>query len=108
MNTIDDGGEQMNISKYESIYKIRLQTLTLREILIFTSLTKCKNSVDILKVVMDQVFPESFYRSSLDFEGANMISLLTFDSRSMKVLLENEYIDDYMQEGFPLIYTNKF
>jgi hypothetical protein len=83
----DDNDDSTNVSKFETLYSIRMQMLSLREIMIFSSLTKCKSSRDILNVVQDNIFPASFYKSSLDFEGANMLSLLTFDSRSMHFLL---------------------
>jgi hypothetical protein len=48
-----------------------------------------------------------FYKSFLELNGANMVSMLAFDSRSMKVLLDEKTNKDYFKEEFPIFYRNK-
>lgn len=43
----------------------------------------------------------------MDFDGGNMVSILAFESRSIKFLLNDELVSKVMKDGFPLIYRNK-
>lgn len=47
-----------------------------------------------------------FFKSFLEFDGANMVSILSFDSRSMSSLL-SESNSRFFTEEYPLIYKNK-
>lgn len=47
-----------------------------------------------------------FFKSFLEFDGANMVSILSFDSRSMKVLLDDAN-KEFFQSEFPVFYRNK-
>lgn len=59
-----------------------------------------------MDLVNDQPDPRTFYSAFLELEGANMLSILSFDSRTMKYLL-NEQFDDHFNSKFPLFYKNK-
>jgi len=59
-----------------------------------------------VQVVQDQPTPLCFYKSALEFEEMNMVSILSFDSRSMKNLLENDYIEE-IDKNQPIFYRNK-
>ena len=73
---------------FESIYKIKVYKPTLRELLIFNSFYVCSTQSEILQLVKLQPNPSLFYKSLLEFDCQNMVSILSFDSRSMKVLLD--------------------
>ena len=47
-----------------------------------------------------------FFKSFLELDGANMVSILSFDSRSMKCLLD-DINQEYFSSEFPLFYKNK-
>ena len=47
-----------------------------------------------------------FYKSLLELDGANMVSILSFDSRSMECLLGENHAEHFNDE-FPLIYKTK-
>ena len=47
-----------------------------------------------------------FYKSLLELDGANMISILSFDSRSMECLLDDNH-SKFFTDEFPLIYKTK-
>jgi len=66
----------------------------------------CNTQSDILKLVMDQPKPAVFYKSFLELDGSNMVSILSFDSRSMKVLLADRN-KEFFQSDFPIFYKNK-
>jgi len=48
-----------------------------------------------------------FYKSFLELNGANMVSILAFDNKSMKILLDEKTNKDYFSEEFPIFYKNK-
>ena len=78
----------------------------MRELLLFQSLFVCKTQSDIVELVQDQPHPAVFYKSFLEFDGANMTSILSFDSRSMGALLADCH-SEYFSEKFPIFYRNK-
>jgi hypothetical protein len=51
--------------------------------------------------------PQVFFKSFLEFDISNLVSLLSFDSRSMKHLLKDEF-GSYFDPHHPMIYKNKF
>ena len=55
---------------------------------------------------MSQNDPSVFYKSFLELDGSNMVSILSFDSRSMKYILD-EKNDSYFSAEFPLFYKNR-
>ena len=50
--------------------------------------------------------PTVFFKSFLEFNGANLVSILTFDSNSLKALLDDKH-SEHFDNKFPLFYTNK-
>jgi hypothetical protein len=51
--------------------------------------------------------PSVFFKSFLEFDASNLVSLLSFDSRAMKHLLQDDF-SNYFDPKYPLIYKNKF
>jgi hypothetical protein len=52
--------------------------------------------------------PKIFFKSLFEFDEANLVSILAFDSRSVSFLLEEEDHEQYFDEKHPLFYKNKF
>ena len=48
-----------------------------------------------------------FYKSFLEFDGANMTSILSFDSRSMSHLLNEDVGGELFSKDYPIFYRNK-
>jgi len=71
------------------------------------SLYLATTQTKIVELVEDQALPQLFYKSFLEFDCANIASLLSFDSRSMESLL-NERHEAVFSEEFPIFYKNKF
>lgn len=46
-----------------------------------------KNNSEVVTLVQKQPNPSFFYKTFLELDGANMTSILAFDSGSMSVLL---------------------
>ena len=74
--------------------------------MLFQSLNVCKTTSKIIDLVNDQPYPVVFYNAYLELDGANMASILSFDSRSMSYLLSDDF-DDYFTEEYPIFYKNK-
>jgi len=50
--------------------------------------------------------PKFFYKSFLEFDGANLLSMLSFDSGSVEALLHEDN-EKYFDPLYPVIYKNK-
>lgn len=82
---------------YGNVYKVKIHEVTLRELLCLQSFYLCKTSSDIVNLVKMQPNPTFFYKTFLELDGANMVSILAFDSGSMKQLL-GEHNSQYFSE----------
>ena len=85
---------------------MKLHELTLRELMLFMSLYVCKTQSEIVDIVNDQPNPSVFYKSCFELDGSNMVSILSFDSRSMSYLL-NDQFKSFFSFEYPLFYKNK-
>jgi hypothetical protein len=47
-----------------------------------------------------------FYKSFLELDGTNIVSILAFDSRSMAYILDEKFVD-FFDKDYPLFYKNK-
>ena len=57
-------------------------------------------------MVMDQPDPRVFFKTFLELDGTNMVTILSFDSRSMSALLNEDY-SNYFTPEYPLFYKSK-
>ena len=80
--------------------------MTLRELLLFNSLYLTASNKGIIDIVKDQPTPKLFYKSFLEFDGSNMVSILSFDSRSMEYMLQDEFKEHFSIES-PIFYRTK-
>ena len=62
---------------------------------------------DIYEFVQDQPNPQIFFKSCFELDFANLLSILSFDSRSMEYLLDEEHEEYFSDPQFPLFYRNK-
>ena len=62
---------------------------------------------DIYEFVQDQPNPQIFFKSCFELDFANLVSILSFDSRSMEYLLDEEHEEYFSDPQFPLFYRNK-
>ena len=81
--------------------------MDMRDLLLLQSIFFLENSPDIVKIVQMQGNPTIFYKSFLELERRNMLSLLAFDSNSIKTLLCN-CNTQYFREDFPIFYRSRF
>ena len=85
---------------------MKINNPTLRELLILNSLYYCSTQTEILDIVNDQPNPSIFYKSLLELDGSNMVSIMSFDSNSMEFLLDGKF-KEFFSEKYPLFYNNK-
>ena len=51
--------------------------------------------------------PIVFYKSFLELEKSNLLSILAFDSRAVEILLEEENVSQIEYKDFPIFYKTK-
>jgi len=61
-----------------------------------------------MAIVEDQPSPELFFKTFLELDGSNMVSQLSFDSRSLSHLLDESKFKSYFNSKYPIFYKNKF
>jgi hypothetical protein len=93
-------------TKFIDIYKIRINQLTLRELMFMQSIYSSKTQSDIEKLVLDQPTPSIFYKISLDLGIKSLINYISFDSKSMRSLLSEDN-SAYFNSEFPLFFKNE-
>jgi hypothetical protein len=74
--------------------------------LIFKSIFYSKTSDAISEIVRSQPNPSVFYKSFLELNGSNFVSMLSFDTRSMTFLLGDKF-KSYFSNNYPIFYQNK-
>jgi hypothetical protein len=74
--------------------------------MILQAIYLCKTQQEIENIVRKQPNPKFFYKSFLEFDGANLLSMLSFDSGSIEALLNDEN-EKFFDPLYPIIYKNK-
>ena len=95
-----------NETVFKDLYKVKIHSITLRELLLLQSIYVCNTQTDIVNLVKDQPKPTLFFKTFLELNGTNMTSILAFDSRSLSILLsdDNKHLFD---DIYPIFYKNK-
>lgn len=63
--------------------------MTLIETIFIQGIFACKTMPDIIKLIFLQPDPSLFFKSFIELDNANMVSLLSFDSRCVNRLLSD-------------------
>ena len=98
------GKDSQNI--YEELYKIKIHEITLRELLILQSIYVTNTSSEIMELIKMQPNPKFFYKTFLELDCSNMVSILAFDSKSIQNLLADSNSHLFNPE-YPIIYKVK-
>jgi len=75
---------------FEDIYSIRVVRSDIRDLLLLSSIYHCATVYDIEYLVEAQRRADVFYHTYLELDRRNLVSILAFDSRCMRTLLERE------------------
>ena len=98
-----EAGDQTH---FQDIYGIKTFTPSLRELLLMNSIYYCQTQSQIVDIVNDQPNPTIFYKSLLELDNSNMVSMLSFDSRSMEFLLDDGF-GEHFSARYPIFFKNK-
>lgn len=79
-----------NLNHYDDIYKIKLYEVSLMELLILLSFYVTKNQSEVNHLIKLQPNPTFFYKTFLELDCSNFVSILSFDSQSMAQLLSSK------------------
>jgi hypothetical protein len=88
---------------FDDIYKIKVQNMSLMELLLFQSIFACKQQADIVSLIEAQPVPKVFYKSYDEIGFSNMVTVLSFDSRPIQNLLSGDK-SHLISTKYPLIY----
>ena len=80
--------------------------MNIRELLVLQSFYHCTTQNEIVKLIEMQGAPKIFYQSFLELERRNMVSILAFDSKTIKFLLDEQF-KDYFNSEYPIFYINR-
>lgn len=81
--------------------------MSLNELLLFQGIFSCSSQSEVSKLIEEQPTFDVFYKSFLELDMANMVSILSFDSRSIKILLDDTKREANRQnfsKDVPIIY----
>lgn len=84
-------GVVKNETFYDTVYNIKIEEPTLRELLILQSLYVCQSQSEIVELIKLQPNPKLFFKTLLELDGSNMTSILASDSKSMAILLADQH-----------------
>jgi hypothetical protein len=93
-------------TKFDNIFKIKIQEITLRELMLVQSIYTCKTQTDIEKLIIDQPGPQIFFKVFLELGLKSLVSYLAFDAKSIKQLL-GEHNKKHFSSEFPVFYKNR-
>lgn len=88
---------------FDDIYNVSVNTLTLRELLLLQSIFSCRQQTEIVRLIELQPEISVFIKSYLELGKRNMVQILSFDSRSIKCILDEKHSALFDSE-FPVIY----
>ena len=93
-------------TKFEDIYKLDFAQLELRELLILQSIFHSDETRVIFDLIKSQGNYSLFFRSYLELDGQNMVSILAFDNKTVQQLLQPKN-EAFFRADYPLFYSNK-
>jgi len=78
--------------------------MTLIEVILIQSIFACKSQQNIIDLIELQPEPSIFFKSFMELDIANMVSILSFDSRCINKLLSNTENVEECNPGNPIFY----
>lgn len=90
--------------QFEDIYTIRLDATKLDELILLQSLFLLDSVTDIMRLIDLQPNKELFFKSFMELDHSNLIQILSFESRFIKLLLEDVNKSTITKFIHPLFY----
>ena len=95
----------MDNTAYEDIFKIKLEAMTLPEVMLVKSLFSINQSHDIMDFISNQPNKSLFFKSFMALDHSNMTQILSFESRVITKLLDSiDPQDERISQNYPLFY----
>ena len=60
----------------------------------------------LFEIIEEQPNPSFFYKTFLELDGTNVVSMLSFSNKCLEFLLDEQY-QDLFQSKYPIFYKNK-
>ena len=95
-----------NETQFYPVMKIKINEITLREMMLVQSIYACKSQSEIELLIRDQPTPIIFFKVFFELGVKAMVQYLSFDSRSIKRLLSEENAQ-YFSADFPVFFKNE-
>lgn len=90
-------------TSFESIYNFSINEASLMDLLLFQSIFVCRQQFYIVNLIKKQVKIDIFLKAFLEFNKANLVQILSFDSKSIAALLDKSN-EKYFRVEYPIIY----
>lgn len=91
---------------YDEIFKIKLEKMELKELILVESLFKLDSTTEIIELIDIQPSNKLFFTSYMELDKMNMIMLLCFDGRIVSKLLER--LSGEHSSLYPMFYKMMF
>lgn len=91
---------------FENIYQIKVMRSDIRDLLLLQSMYYCNTIYDIEEMVDTQGNANVFYSTYLELDRRNLVSILAFDSRAIKTLLDEKHAKNFTFDH-PIFFPNK-
>ena len=98
--------DKAGFTKFSDIFKIKIQEITLRELLLVQSLFVNKVSGGATALVKAQPNPSIFLKVFLELHVKSLVSYLAFDNHSIDHILMDEH-EEFFPKDFPIFYRNE-
>ena len=93
-------------TNFDDIYQICISEMNLRELMQFQSIFKCKTQKEIVSLIEMHDDVSLFFKSFLELNIQNLVSILAFDSRCIQALLSKSKQSEYDMSN-PVFYKIK-
>lgn len=75
---------------FENIYKLKIHTIQLKQLMLLQSIYMCRQLYDIVKLIEMQKDVSIFINPYLELGIKNMVHILSFDSKSIGCILNEK------------------
>ena len=93
-------------TEYFEIFKLCVEEMSFWELLFLQSLYTTTSAENMGKVIRDQPNTNVFFKPFLELELSNLLTLLSFDNKSIKALLSPEQLHKF-DKTYPIFYKQK-
>lgn len=93
-------------TKFEIFYKLFFKQVFIRDLLLLKSFYHTHLRSDVIELVNIQGNSSIFFQPLLELDRVNMVTILAYDSKLIKSLVENKFDIEHHKE-YPIIFLNQ-